>query len=329
MKAMRLVEPGPVGEGRLGLVEAPVPEPSVEQVLVRVSACGVCRTDLHIIEGELPSHKMPVIPGHQIVGTVEQSTGTIEVGVRVGIPWLHTTCGRCRFCLGGNENLCPEATFTGYDIDGGYAQFVCVDEKAVYPLPTGFSDLQTAPLLCAGVIGYRSLSLAEVPDGGRLGLYGFGASAHIVLQIAVHLGYRVYVFSRSEEHRRLASELGATWTGSAADALPEKLHSAIVFAPVGWLVPVAMEALEKGGTVSLAGIYMTPIPELDYDKHLYHEKTLRSVANSTRQDVRDLLLLAAEIPIHAEVEEFSLEHANDALVRMKEGHMQGAGVLRL
>ena len=224
-------------------------------MLVRVTACGVCHTDLHIIEGELPSHRMPVIPGHQIVGTVEQGTGAIEAGSKVGIPWLHTTCGRCQFCLRGDENLCPEATFTGYDIDGGYAQFLAVDERAVYPLPTGLPDLQAAPLLCAGVIGYRSLSLAEMPDGGRLGLYGFGASAHIVLQIAVHLGYRVYVFSRSEEHRQLALELGAVWAGSAADPLPEKLHSAIVFAPVGWLARCGLGGPGKGWNC-VAGRYL-------------------------------------------------------------------------
>ncbi len=329
MRAMRLEETGPAGEGRLRLVETPVPQVPPEQALVRVTACGVCHTDLHIIEGELPSHRMPVIPGHQVVGTVERSAGAIEAGTRVGIPWLHTTCGRCRFCIGGKENLCPEATFTGYDIDGGYAQFVAADEKAVYPLPAGLPDLQAAPLLCAGVIGYRSLNLAEVEEGGRLGLYGFGASAHIVIQIAVHLGYRVYVFSRTEEHRRLARELGAVWTGSAADPLPEKLHGAIIFAPAGWLVPAALEALERGGTVSLAGIYMTPVPQLDYSRHLYHEKTLRSVANSTREDVRGMLRLAEEIPIRTEVEDFPLEDANEALVRMKEGRVQGAAVLRL
>ncbi|MFQ5934742.1 MAG: zinc-binding alcohol dehydrogenase family protein, partial [Dehalococcoidia bacterium] len=275
---------------------------------------------------------MPVTPGHQIVGTIEQvgvGVEGVKIGARVGVPWLHQTCGRCDFCRRGSENLCPNALFTGYDVDGGYAQFVLAQKDAIYAIPPGFSDLQAAPLLCAGVIGYRALRLAQVPEGGRLGLYGFGASAHIVIQVAVHLGYRVHVFSRSEEHRKLARELGAVWVGSAQDERPEKLHGSIIFAPVGNMVPVALEALEKGGTVALAGIYMSPVPELDYGRHLYHERALRSVANSTREDVKDLLGLAAEIPVRTEVQAYPLDAANKALALLKEGRMQGAGVLEV
>ncbi|MFQ5873186.1 MAG: zinc-dependent alcohol dehydrogenase family protein [Dehalococcoidia bacterium] len=295
-------------------------------------AAGLCRTDLHIIEGELPPHKSPLTPGHQIVGVAEgvgEGVSRFEVGGRVGVPWLHRTCGKCEFCLRGKENLCSNALFTGYDVDGGYAQYTLAYEDFAYPIPPGFPDLQAAPLLCAGVIGYRALRLAEVPDEGRLGLYGFGASAHIVIQIAVHLGYRVYVFSRSEEHRKLARELGAVWTGPSQDGPPEKLHSAIIFAPAGNLVPVALEGLEKGGTVALAGIYMSPVPELEYNGHLYHEKTLSSAANSTREDVEEILRLAVEIPIHTEIQAYPLEAANKALSLLKAGAIQGAAVLEV
>lgn len=295
-------------------------------------ACGLCHTDLHIIEGELIPHKTPLTPGHQVVGEVEalgEGAGRFGVGDRVGMAWLHHACGKCEFCLVGKENLCESALFTGYDVDGGYAQYTLAYEDFAYAIPADFPDTQAAPLMCAGVIGYRALRLAEVPDGGRLGLYGFGASAHIVIQIAVHLGYRVYVYSRSKEHRMLARELGAVWAGSAQEGAPERLHSAIIFAPAGNLVPPALEGLEKGGTLALAGIYMTPIPELDYTRHLYHEKTLRSVANSTRKDAEELLELAAKIPIRTQVQVYPLDRANEALSLLKAGKIQGAGVLEI
>ncbi len=332
MKAMRLEQPGPLGAASLKPKEVPVPQPGPGQVLIRVSACGICHTDLHVIEGDLPPHRLPVTPGHQIVGVVvEVGEGVegFEAGTRVGVPWLHRTCGDCHFCRQGKENLCESALFTGYDVDGGYAQYTLAYGEFAYPIPEGFPDVQSAPLLCAGVIGYRALRLAEVPQGGRLGLYGFGASAHIVVQIAVHLGHRVYVFSRSEEHRRLAMKLGAVWVGSAQEGAPERLHSSIIFAPAGNLVPLALEGLEKGGTLALAGIYMSPVPELEYSRHLYHEKVLRSVANSTRKDAQELLQLAAEIPLRTQVQVYPLEQANEALSLLKEGKIQGAGVLEI
>lgn len=324
--------PAPIERGPLNLSDVPVPDPGHDEVLIKISACGVCRTDLHVVEGDLPAHKSPLTPGHQIVGTVEKAgdgVQNLKPGDLVGVPWLYQTCGTCDLCKADRENLCADAKFTGYDLDGGYAEYLLAREGFTYPLPKDFPDVQAAPLLCAGVIGYRALQLAQVPEGGRLGLYGFGASAHIVIQLAVHMGYKVYVFSRSEEHRSLAKELGAAWTGPAQDGPPERLHSSIIFAPVGHLVPVALESLEKGGTVSLAGIYMTQIPELNYVKHLYHEKTLRSAANSTRRDVREVLHLAAEIPIRTEVQSFPLEKANEALTLMKDGKIQGAAVLDL
>ena len=332
MKAMRLEHPAPVTGAPLILQDVPPPGPGPGEIRIKVSACGVCRTDLHIIEGELPPHKSPLTPGHQIVGVVEGLGGGADrfhLGERVGVPWLYRTCGKCQFCASDRENLCPDALFTGYDVDGGYGELAVVHQDFAYPIPPGVSDLQVAPLLCAGVIGYRALHLADVPEGGRLGLYGFGASAHIVIQIAVHRGYRVYVFSRSQGHQALAQRLGAVWTGSARDGAPEKLHSAIMFAPAGDLVPLALEQLERGGTLSLAGIYMSPIPDLDYTRHLYHEKTLRSAANSTRQDVAELLALAAEIPIETRVEAFPLDAANKALLALKEGRIQGAAVLEI
>ena len=332
MKAMRLEHPAPVAGAPLRLQDTTPSGPGPGEIRIRVSACGVCRTDLHIIEGELPLHKSPLTPGHQIVGVVDSlgdGADRFRVGERVGVPWLYRTCGMCRFCGSDRENLCPDALFTGYDVDGGYGELAVVHQDFAYPIPLGVSDLQVAPLLCAGVIGYRALRLADVPEGGRLGLYGFGASAHIVIQIAVHRGYRVYVFSRSEDHQALAQRLGAVWTGSAQDGAPEKLHSAIMFAPAGNLVPLALEHLERGGTLSLAGIYMSPIPDLDYTRHLYHEKTLRSAANSTRQDVAELLALAAEIPIETQVEAFPLDAANKALLALKEGSIQGAAVLEI
>lgn len=306
--------------------------PGPKEVRLKILACGICHTDLHITEGELPSKNLPVIPGHQIVGIVEEvgrKVARFKVGDKVGVAWLNSTCGKCEFCLKGKENLCEKARFTGYDVDGGYAEYTVVSQDFAYPIPKGFSDIEVAPLLCAGVIGFRALRLSEIEKGGRLGLFGFGASAHIVIQIAKYWGCEVFVFTRSEEHRKLARELGAVWAGGAGETPPAKMQSAIIFAPAGRLVLDALRVLEKGGTLALAGIYMTPIPEMEYEEYLYYEKTVRSVANSTRKDAEDLLKLAAEIPIRAEVQEFPLEEANRALLLLKQGKIQGAGVLRV
>jgi propanol-preferring alcohol dehydrogenase len=332
MKAMLLKEPRPIEEKPLVMAEIERPTPGPREISLKILTCGICHTDLHIVEGELPSKKLPVIPGHQIVGTVEavgKKVTRFRAGDRVGVAWLNSTCGKCEFCLRGSENLCEKARFTGYDVDGGYADYTVVSEDFAYPVPKVFSDIEAAPLLCAGVIGYRALRLSEIVKGGRLGLFGFGASAHIVIQIAKYWGCQVYVFTRGEQHRKLAINLGAVWAGTAEETPPAKLHSAIIFAPAGKLVLDALRVLGKGGTLALAGIYMTPIPEMNYQEHLYYEKTVRSVANSTRKDAEDLLKLAAEIPIHTEVQEFALEEANRALLLLKQGKIQGAGVLRV
>ncbi len=332
MRAMVLEKPKSADENPLALREWPLPSPGEGELRVRVKTCGVCHTDLHTVEGELALPKLPVIPGHQIVGIVEAlgaGARRFREGDRVGIPWLHSTCGECRFCRRGLENLCESARFTGYHTDGGYAEATVAHESFAYPLPPEFSDLQAAPLLCAGIIGYRSLRLSGVEPGGTLGLYGFGASAHIVIQIARHQGCEVFVFTRSEEHRKLARRLGAAWVGGAEDTPPEKLDGAILFAPAGRLVLDALRATRKGGTVALAGITMTRIPEIDYDSLLYHERVLRSVSNSTREDARELLRVAAEIPVRTEVEAFKLENANLALQSLKASRIQGAGVLTI
>jgi len=330
MRAMVLEVPKSAEENALVARDLPAPAPGAGQVRVRVRACGVCHTDLHTVEGDLPLVKLPLVPGHQIVGVVEGAgPGVRELheGDRVGIPWLYSTCGECGYCRKGLENLCERARFTGYHVDGGYAEVMVVPESFAYPLPAGFSDLDAAPLLCAGIIGYRALRLSGVGSGERLGLYGFGASAHIVVQLARHRGSEVYVFTRSEGHRKLASKLGAAWVGSAEDRPPEKLDGAIIFAPAGRLALEALRATRRGGTVALAGITMSPIPEIDYNALLYHERLLRSVANSTREDARALLRLAAEIPVRVEVESFKLEEANRALQALKESRIDGAGVL--
>jgi propanol-preferring alcohol dehydrogenase len=332
MRAMVLESPRAAEQNPLALRDLPLPEPGPCQVRVRVAACGVCHTDLHVVEGELQLPKLPLVPGHQIAGVVDvlgAGARAFREGDRVGIPWLNWTCGECRFCRKGLENLCERARFTGFHTDGGYAEATVIDESFAYALPKSFPDLQAAPLLCAGIIGYRSLRLSGVKRGDRLGLYGFGASAHIVVQLARHLGCEVYVFTRSEEHRQLARELGAAWAGSAEDEAPEKVDGAIIFAPAGRLVPMALRATRKGGTVAMAGITMSPIPEMDYDSLLYHERVLRSVANSTREDARELLRLAAEIPVRTEVQSFKLEEANLALQSMKHSRIRGAAVLEI
>jgi len=322
----------PIDQNPLELVDLPIPEPDSEELLLRVKICGVCHTDLHTIEGELPEVKPPIIPGHQVVGVVEKigrSTSRFKKGDRLGVAWLYSACGKCAFCQRENENLCETARFTGYHVNGGYAEYIVVPEKFAYPIPEIFSDEEAAPLLCAGIIGYRALRLSEIKPGHRLGLYGFGASAHVAIQVAVHWGCKVYVFTRSEEHRELASKLGAVWTGASKDEPPTRMDSSIIFAPAGELVLDALRVLDKGGTLALAGIYMTPIPEMDYVKYLYYERTLRSVANATRQDGEELLRIAAEIPIRTTTQVFPLEDANKVLELLKAGKISGAAVLRV
>ncbi|MFQ6099759.1 MAG: zinc-dependent alcohol dehydrogenase family protein [Anaerolineae bacterium] len=329
MKAMLLCKPRPAEEQPLELTELPLPEPGPGEIRLAVRACGVCRTDLHTVEGDLELPKLPLVPGHQIVGLVAaQGVGATRFaeGQRVGVPWLYRTCGACEFCRRGLENLCENAQFTGLHADGGYAQGMVVPQDFAYPIPEAFSDVQAAPLLCAGIIGYRALRLSEVQPGQRLGMYGFGGSAHVTIQVARYQGCQVYVFTRSEGHQRLARELGAVWVGRAEDTPPARMHSSIIFAPAGRLVPEALRVLERGGTLALAGVTMTPIPEMDYEL-LYWERTVRSVANFTRQDAEELLQVAAEIPIQTTVQTFPLEAANEALLALKRSEIDGTGVL--
>jgi alcohol dehydrogenase, propanol-preferring len=325
VRAMILDVPGEP----LRVAEVSGPEPGEGQVLLRVHCCAVCRTDLHVVDGELPNPRLPLIPGHQIVGTVQDIGGHTDgftVGDRVGVPWLGWTDGECRYCLSGRENLCENARFTGYQIDGGYAAYAVADARFCFPIPEGFSDLQAAPLLCAGLIGHRSLRFAG--DAERLGLYGFGASAHIVAQVAAHEGRRVFAFTspHDEEAQKFARELGAEWAGSSKEAPPEELDAAIIFAPVGALVPAALRAVARGGTVVCAGIHMSDIPSFPYEI-LWGERSVRSVANLTRQDGLEFLALAPEIPVRTEVVPFPLEEANEALAALRGGKVRGAAVL--
>ena len=325
MRAMVLNVPGEP----LRAAELLVPEPGPEEVLIRVHACAVCRTDLHVVDGELPDPKLPLIPGHQIVGTVEKVGERVErfaVGDRIGVPWLGYTDGTCRYCLAGRENLCDEARFTGYQVDGGYAGYATADHRFCFPIPAGYPDLQAAPLLCAGLIGYRSLRMTE--DAGRLGLYGFGASAHIIAQVASHQGRRVFAFTSpgNEEGQRFARELGAVWAGGSDEPPPEELDAAIIFAPVGALVPVALRAVAKGGVVVCAGIHMSDIPSFPYEI-LWGERSVRSVANLTRNDGEEFLALAPEVPVQTEVVPFSLQEANEGLSALRGGKIRGAAVL--
>jgi propanol-preferring alcohol dehydrogenase len=332
MRAMLLERQAAAEERPLRLVDIPMPVPGAGEVRVRVRACGLCRTDLHITEGDLKLRKSPVVPGHQIVGVVDAVGAAARQhreGDRVGVAWVHSTCGECAYCRKGLENLCDRGRFTGWDADGGYAEAMVVPESFAYALPANFDDLEVAPLLCAGIVGYRSFRLSNAQPGDRVGLYGFGASAHIVLQVALHLGCEVYVFTRSEGHRQLARKMGAAWVGRAEDSPPEKLDAAVIFAPVGSLVLEALRVLRKGGTVSLADITMTPIPAIDYDRLLYHERIIRSVANATREDAREFLELAARIPVRTEIETFPLNQANSALLALKRSEIRGAGVLSI
>ena len=312
----------------LETVELPTPEPHNNEILVRVRACGVCHTDLHTAEGEITG-RLPVVPGHQIVGVVEKvgaGVTAFRVGDRVGIPWLHRTCGVCEFCRAGRENLCERAEFTGLHVNGGYAEFAVALTEYAVRIPARFGDVEAAPLLCAGIVGFRALRLSSAQAGQRLGFYGFGASAHLVLQVAIQQGCEVVVATRSAEHQRLAQELGAAWVGRAEDMPAGSLDAAIMFAPAGALVPPALRALRKAGTLVLAGIYMTPIPELQYE-WLYHERVVRSVANATRDDARQFMELAGKISLRVEVETFPLAEANEALRALKHSQVRGASVL--
>ncbi|MCX7843932.1 MAG: zinc-dependent alcohol dehydrogenase family protein [Candidatus Bipolaricaulota bacterium] len=331
MRALLLREPKPAEEGPLVFAELPVPEPGPGQILVRVRACGVCHTDLHIAEGDLPLRKSPVVLGHQGVGEVAAlgpGVARFRPGQRVGFFWLAWACGQCPFCRRGQENLCPQARFTGYTVDGGFAEYARVFADFAFPLPEGVPAVEQAPLLCAGVVGFRALRLSGAQKGDLLGLYGFGASAHLVIQAARFLGMRVYVFTRSPEHREQARELGAEWVGGPGERPPEPLDAALVFAPAGWIVPEALQSTRPGGTVVLAGIHMSPIPEMPY-RLLWGERAVRSVANATRRDGEEFLRLAQEAGIRPEVQVFPFEEANAALLRLKRAEIRGAAVLRV
>ena len=306
--------------------ELPTPEPGRGELLLEVAACGVCRTDLHIVDGELTEPKLPLVPGHQIVARVSAGGERFAAGDRVGVPWLGWTDGTCRYCLSDRENLCDRARFTGYQRDGGYAQLAVADERFCFPIPSGYPDLQAAPLLCAGLIGFRTLKLAG--DGERLGIYGFGGAAHIICQVAVHQGWRVFAFTRAgdEETQRFARDLGAEWAGDALGPPPEELDAALIFAPAGELVPAALRAVAKGGTVVCGGIHMSDIPQMPYEL-LWSERTLRSVANLTRADGEEFLALAPLVPVRTEVETFPLAEANEALDRLRSGRIRGSAVL--
>lgn len=331
MRAMVLAGTRPVEDDPLKLTTLPDPEPSDHEILIRVHACGVCHTDLHTVEGDLPLPKLPLVPGHQVVGRVERNGSAAHrfaVGDRVGMTWFYSSCGACTFCKNGKENLCPDARFTGYHANGGYAEFMVAPEQSAVHIPEVFSDAEATPLLCGGVIGYRALRMSEIKPGQKLGLYGFGNSAHVVVQIAVHMGCAVYVFTRSKNHQELARQLGAVWVGTAEHAAPELMDASIIFAPAGTLVPQALEHLAKGGTLALAGITMTPIPEMDYSL-IYGERTLRSVANTTRSDAEELLKAAADVPVSTVVDTFPLEQANSVLKLMKGSALRAGAALVL
>jgi propanol-preferring alcohol dehydrogenase len=331
MKAWVVEKPGPVENNALELRELPVPAPAENEVLVRVIACGICRTDLHVTEGELPPKRAAVIPGHQIVGVIERlgpGATKYAIGTRVGIAWLHKTDGKCPYCRSGRENLCDFPDFTGYTVNGGYAEYATGHEDFVYPIPEGFQDLQAAPLLCAGIIGFRCLRVSGIGRGGNLGIYGFGAAGHVCIQVAKHWGARAFICTREEKHRRLAMELGAVWAGGTVEEPPEKLDASIIFAPAGEIAPPALQALKKGGTLVLGGIYMSPTPSFPYPL-IYHERSIKSVANNTRQDGHDFMKLAAEIPIQTEIQVFPLDEASKALIALKHDGIRGAAVLKM
>ncbi|MDD7967939.1 zinc-binding alcohol dehydrogenase family protein [Actinomycetospora lemnae] len=330
MRAFRVTRPGPAAGGPLERVDEPVPEPGRDELLVAVLACGVCRTDLHVAEGDLPVHRPGVVPGHEVVGRVERVgedvTGFVP-GDRVGIAWLRRTCGTCRYCRRGDENLCPASLYTGWDADGGYAECATVPADFAHRLPSGYTDAELAPLLCAGIIGFHALRRAELPRGGRLGVYGFGGSAHLASQVALAQGATVHVMTRSPEARELALRLGAASAQGAADPPPEPLDAAILFAPAGELVPPALEALDRGGTLALAGIHLTDVPVLNYQRHLFQERTLRSVTSNTRADAREFLRVAAEHHLEVTTVPYPLDAAGAALADLAADRVTGAAVL--
>ena len=331
MRAWRVRAPGPMRTNPLEFVTADVNAPGDGEVLVAVHACGVCRTDLHVTEGDLPVHRPRVTPGHEVVGEVvsvgPESTGEVAVGDRVGVAWLRHTCGHCRFCLRGQENLCPESRYTGWDADGGYAEFVTAPAAYVHRLPQGYSDAELAPLLCAGIIGYRSLLRADLPQGGRLGIYGFGGSAHITAQVSLARGAEVHVMTRGDSARELALALGAASVQGAADPPSVPLDSAILFAPVGELVRPALEALDRGGTLAIAGIHLSDIPTLNYQRHLFQERQVRSVTSNTRADAREFLAFAGQHHIDVTTAQYPLDRADAALSDLSSGRIAGAAVL--
>jgi propanol-preferring alcohol dehydrogenase len=325
-------KPAPIGSGTFTMSLREPPEAGPGELRVRVRACGVCRTDLHLVEGDLRPRRAGVVPGHQVVGVVDQvgpAAGRFAVGDRVGVAWLRRTCGACRWCRAGAENLCPGSEYTGWDSDGGFAEYVTAPEAFVHRLPEAYDDVRAAPLLCAGIIGYRALARAALPPGGRLGLYGFGSSAHITAQVALAGGAELYVMTRGEASRDLAREMGATWVGDATQAPPALLDSAIVFAPAGELVPVALEALERGGTLALAGIHMSDVPSLDYQRHLFRERDLRTVTSNTRRDADELLRLAERLPLRIRTTAYPFAETGRALADLAADRASGSLVVTL
>ena len=332
MRAMLLHRQGPIAGAPLALADLPVPAPGSGEIRVQVRCCAACRTDLHVVEGDLPPRRLPIVPGHQAVGVVEAlgpGATRFRPGDRVGVAWLRSTCGTCAFCRSRRENLCERSRYTGWTDDGGYAEQCCVPEAFAYPIPAAFDDAEAAPLLCAGIIGYRALRRSGLAPGGRLALYGFGSSAHITLQVARHWGCPVYVSTRDAAHRALALELGARWAGGPDQPLPERVEAAIVFAPAGALVPVALQGLEKGGTVALASIHMSDLPAMAYEPNLFFEKALVSVTANTRQDGEDLLAAAAAIPIRPRVTRYPLADANAVLGALARDRVEGTAVLMM
>lgn len=330
MKAMQLFHHAPIESSPLIYSDIPTPKPGPNEIRIKINCCAICRTDLHVIEGELPPAKLPITPGHQIVGIVDMLGPGAErfpLGKQIGIAWLRHTCGQCIYCRSEKENLCSSSLFTGYHEHGGYAEYAIIHEDFAYEIPEEFAAHEAAPLLCAGIIGYRALKRANLPEGGKLGIYGFGSSAHIVIQMARHRGCDVFVMTRDKKHQMLARQMEASWVAGTHETSPHKFDSAIIFAPAGELVPIALENLKKGGTLSLAGIHMTAIPSLDYNRHLFYEKNISTVTSNTRQNGEDFLREAAEIPIKPRITEFTLGDANKALQALKQDKIAGTGVL--
>lgn len=329
MKAIVLEKQQYLEENPLRLKNVPIPKPRDDEMRIKINVCGVCRTDLHIVEGELPAHKMPVIIGHQIVGRVDKLGKRVskwKIGDRVGVPWLYKTCGKCKYCKSGKENLCDNAMFTGYDANGGFAQYTVISQDFAYQLPENYSDTEVAPLLCAGVIGYQAFQATDLKDEGRLGLFGFGSSAHIIIQVAVHLGLEVYVVSRTQKELDLARKLGAIWVGQIGDDMGVLLDAGIVFAPSGELLVQSLKKLDKGGRIVSAGIYTTPLPSFDYSL-IYPEKCLTSIAHTTRQNVSSFLNIAAKFKIKTQINEYKLEEAQNALLNIKNSKISGSTIL--